>query len=587
MDGIFKLRQYTLPLPQPFHLSDSIEDYGTGRPGAHHDESWPVLYILTNTRNKTAYIGETTNYQRRMKQHAANPDKDFNRSLLIDNPTFNQSTTFDFENRLIELFYADENFKLTNANNGYAQFDYFNRPQYRQSFRKLWQKLQEERFAIHPIEELENTDLFKFSPYKSLTPDQYEAIETIFKQLEQEKDDADNAHVANFKFRRQATVINGCPGTGKTILAISLLFKIKNEPKFKGLRVGFVTPMSSLRRTLRKLARLLPGLKPGDILTPNEVTKEEPFDILLVDEAHRLGGSLSAGAGIKAFYNTCDRLGLPHSANQVDWVLNCCDKCYLLYDPKQQIRASGLSKEELDRRINDLAERHVLTDEFNLSTQMRVRGGDEYLDFVYDLLTDKEYMHRGMNFDSLFSSKPYDTRKGDPESETPRYQFAIIDRFQDFCSLQQGKENEMGLSRMISGYAWKWESKNDAQAFDIEIEGIEKRWNTTSEDWVNSEHAVDEVGCIHTVQGYDLNYGFVILGPDIRYDEGAHKVIACKTNLFDGVSKRGASDEEIAQIVINAYYVLMTRGMLGTFLYVCDPALKRHLSKYIPVITTM
>lgn len=109
MSNEFALRQYTLPLPQPFETSESLQDFGTPKPGAHHDESWPVLYILTNSRNKTAYIGQTTNYQRRMKQHAANVDKDFDRTLLIDNPTFNQSATFEFENRLIELFCADKN----------------------------------------------------------------------------------------------------------------------------------------------------------------------------------------------------------------------------------------------------------------------------------------------------------------------------------------------------------------------------------------------------------------------------------------------------------------------------------------------
>ena len=68
MSNEFALRQYTLPLPQPFETSESLQDFGTPKPGAHHDESWPVLYILTNSRNKTAYIGQTTNYQRRMKQ---------------------------------------------------------------------------------------------------------------------------------------------------------------------------------------------------------------------------------------------------------------------------------------------------------------------------------------------------------------------------------------------------------------------------------------------------------------------------------------------------------------------------------------
>lgn len=97
MSNEFALRQYTLPPPKPFEASESLQDFSTPVPGAHHDESRPVLYILTNSKKKTAYIGQTTNYQRRMKQHAANADKDFDRTLLIDNPTFNQSATFEFK----------------------------------------------------------------------------------------------------------------------------------------------------------------------------------------------------------------------------------------------------------------------------------------------------------------------------------------------------------------------------------------------------------------------------------------------------------------------------------------------------------
>lgn len=190
-----------------------------------------------------------------MKQHAANVDKDFDRTLLIDNPTFNQSATFEFENRLIELFCADEKYQVTNANNGYAQFDYFERPQYRQKFRDLWTKLREENYAIHPIEELENTDLFKFSPFKTLTPDQYETIEAIYRRLEQEHEDIKHGGPK----KERVTVVNGAPGTGKTILAISLMFKIKNEPNLSGLRVGFVTPMESLSKTLKNSRTSSPG----------------------------------------------------------------------------------------------------------------------------------------------------------------------------------------------------------------------------------------------------------------------------------------------------------------------------------------
>ena len=161
------------------------------------------------------------------------------------------------------------------------------------------------------------------------------------------------------------------------------------------------------------------------------------------------------GSGIKAFYNTCDRLGLPHTSNQVDWIFKCCDKAYLFYDPKQQVRASGLNRDGLEQRLNQLEEAGIETEEFSLSTQMRVRSGDEYLDFVFDLLDNKSYMHAGMKFKELFSSEPYDSRAGDPDSDIPRYQFGIVDRFEDFCSLQQAKEEEVGLSRMAAGFAWK------------------------------------------------------------------------------------------------------------------------------------
>lgn len=84
--------------------------------------------------------------------------------------------------------------------------------------------------------------------------------------------------------------------------------------------------------------------------------------------------------------------------------------------------------------------------------------------------------------------------------------------------------------------------------------------------------------------GLHLNYGFVILGPDIYYDTDKEAVCVNKANFKDAVAKKKASDDDLRKIIVNAYYVLMTRGMLGTFLYVCDPALKKYLSRYIPVI---
>lgn len=248
------------------------------------------------------------------------------------------------------------------------------------------------------------------------------------------------------------------------------------------------------------------------------------------------------------------------------------------------MRASGLSEEDFNTRLSCLVEDGVSIDKLYLSTQMRVRGGDEYLDLVYDLFTNNAAAHANIKFDELFSSKPYNVSACDSEDAAPKYQFAIMRSFAEFCELQQQKERESGLSRMMAGFAWKWISNKNASAYDITIEGISKRWNTVSKDWVNSPDAVNEVGCIHTVQGYDLNYGFVIIGPDLRFDHETGCVTVSKADFRDNGAKRGSDDDTLMQIIINAYYVLMTRGMLGTFLYVCDPDLRDYLARFIPAI---
>lgn len=557
----FKIKQYPLPLPdvdddEPSHLT-----------------SWPVLYVLTNNRTRNAYVGETTNFRRRMSQHYKNPEKDFDRTLLIDSPTFNQSATFDYENHLIELFLADEKYHVTNRNAGYCALNYYQRPQYRQQFRALWSRLRREGYASHPIEEIENSDLYKYSPFKGLTPDQYEAIGAITNLVKEQE--------------RSVTFVNGAPGTGKSILAVSLLLKLKTDPDLKDFRIALVTPMEQLRKTYKALARSVDGLETNDIIGPSDVAKGDHYDVLLVDEAHRMHGRIGA-QGIPAFDKTCDTLGLSHDATQWDWIIAASRNAVFFFDPKQQVRATGMGLEDRERLVDRLEEQGVPVPSYELSTQMRVRGGDEYLDFVYDILTGAESAAiTAREFTRLFSALPYDaSHVGEGEKDdTGLYQVGIVDSFSDFCDLQLEKERECGLSRMAAGYAWEWASKKNPGAFDIEIEGIRKRWNSRGAgNWVNSENAVNEVGSIHTMQGYDLNYAFIIIGPDLQYDAEKDRLVANKASFFDVGAKKTASPSQLESVVINAYYVLLTRGMRGTFVYACDPKVKAYLQRFIPTI---
>jgi len=147
----------------------------------------------------------------------------------------------------------------------------------------------------------------------------------------------------------------------------------------------------------------------------------------------------------------------------------------------------------------------------------------------------------------------------------------------------------VGLARVVAGYAWEWKSKNDKTAYDIEVDGVQLRWNSTQTDWIASKGSLDEVGSIHTVQGYDLNYAGVIIGPDLRYDADAGRMFVDRASYFDAAGKQNNkvlgktySDDDLLEFIENIYAVLLTRGIRGTYVYVCDPALREYLGGYIP-----
>lgn len=114
------------------------------------------------------------------------------------------------------------------------------------------------------------------------------------------------------------------------------------------------------------------------------------------------------------------------------------------------------------------------------------------------------------------------------------------------------------------------------------------RWNSTQRDWINRIGSEQEVGSIHTVQGYDLNYAGVIIGEDIRYNPESGRIVFNRSKYFDvkgreNNTKLGITytDDDILEYVRNIYCVLLTRGTLGTYVYVCDPALREHLEAYL------
>ncbi len=505
-------------------------------------DNWPMLYILEN--GKQAYVGESNHVKTRMTQHATNEEKRiFDKVHFIYSKMFNQSVTFDYESKLIQYIAADELFEVTNKNSGIADKQYYQKKEYDEKFEQLWRKLQREKLVKHSLEEIENSDLFKYSPYKELNDVQRNAVEEILEKLKA-------GTVDRF-------VVNGMPGSGKTIVAVYLMKYLADSEEFCDKEIGFVVPQTSLRKTIRDIFKTIYGLKPSQVLSPSDITKKQ-YDILLVDEVHRLHQYKNISY-MGTFRKNCEKLGFSTDADELDWILKQSKFTVLFYDSMQVVGPSGIDIERFDRKIDEQALSKRVIGYLTLATQMRVLGGNDYIDFITSMLKGKCI--------KKYSSEKYDLK--------------LYNDFAKFERDMYEKETQAGLSRMIAGYAWPWISKNNPALKDIEIQSVQRKWNHCTEGWVLTKEAIDEVGCIHSIQGYDLNYAFVVLGNEIGYDEEAGEIIVRSENYYDQNGKRTADYDELLEYITHVYYVLLTRGIKGTYLYVCDKGLRDYIGRYI------
>jgi DUF2075 family protein/phage repressor protein C with HTH and peptisase S24 domain/predicted GIY-YIG superfamily endonuclease len=531
---------------------------------------WPLVYILSDGKIKEAYVGETTDAYARMSSHLKNNDKNKLTAVhLIASEKFNKSATLDIESNLIKYISGDGEYRLINGNIGLANHNYYQKKTvYWDIFVSIWDKLRSEGISKHSIEFINNSDLFKYSPYKTLTEEQRKSLIVIVRNL------------LDREFRN--LIVNGGAGTGKTILAI-FLFKLINSNlddfnfkefgddedefmqlikaikiKYPNPKMGLVVPMSSFRNTLKKVFKNIKGLSSDMVLSPSEVANHR-YDIIVVDESHRLRRRVNLGAYFGSFDKACEKLGIDKTTcSELDWVIKQSDNAILFYDQNQSIKPSDVKKEDFDKLKFEKT-----TDKIDLKSQFRVKGGNDYVD----------YIHRLLDCSLPLNKKIFDTKE---------YEFLIFDSIENMVREIKQRNEENGLSRLIAGYSWPWISKNDKNKFDIKIDNVELMWNSSSDDWINSVNSVNEVGCIHTTQGYDLNYAGIIFGNEISYDKTKDEIVILKDNYFDKNGKNSIKDlAELAAFIKNIYKTIMLRGIRGTYVYACDKSLREYLSKHI------
>lgn len=531
---------------------------------------WPIVYVLSDGNIKEAYVGETTDAYARMTSHLKSDAKNKLTAVhLISSEKFNKSATLDIESNLIKYISGDGQYKLINGNVGLANHNYYQkRTVYWDIFTSIWNKLRAEGVAKHSIGYIDNSDLFKYSPYKNLSNEQRNGLLAIIKNL------------LSKEFNN--VVVEGGAGTGKTILAV-FLFKLMNsdledfnfkefgddedefiqlikelKTKYPTPKMALVVPMSSFRNTLKKVFKNIKGLSPNMVIGPAE-TVNDRYDIILVDESHRLRRRVNLGAYFGSFDNACEKLRLDkHNCSELDWVIMQSNNAILFYDENQSIKPSDAKKEDFDKlKLQRTTKKELL------KSQFRVKGGNDYVDYIDKLLSCSLGADR-----KVFNTK--------------EYEFVLFDSIEDIIKEVKLRNEESGLSRLIAGYSWKWVTKGDKNKFDIKIDDIELMWNSNNDDWINSKNSVNEVGCIHTTQGYDLNYAGIIFGNEITYDNAKDEIVILKENYFDINGKNSITNQsELKAFVINIYKTIMLRGIKGTYVYACNEPLREYFSKHI------
>jgi DUF2075 family protein/DNA replication protein DnaC len=531
---------------------------------------WPIVYFIKNGDKKIGYIGESANALARIKSHLMNSRKaaELNQISIIGSDRFNKSATLDIESSLIQYVSAEGTFTLQNGNYGLLHHHYYEQELYKDLFRQIWAQLMKRKVVKRSLAEIENSQVFKYSPYKSLNEDQYLSVLEILQGLTTK--------------RSSQIFVEGSAGTGKTILATYLVKLLKSDIKFEDdtdvgndtleevhyikqfqkkypdAKIAMVVAMKSLRKTLKNVFSQIPGLTASMVLSPSETFNlGHKYDLLIVDEAHRLRKYRNI-SWRGAFRKNNRRLGLEDSGTELDWILANSKNQIFFYDRDQSIRPSDIDESRFEGMLNNTG-----TLKLALRSQMRVMGGVDYINFVDELLSVK----RG-------HKEKYSVKE---------YELLVFDRLRDMRDQLAEREHEYKLCRMIAGFAWPWLSKKNKKAMDIEIEGLQFQWNVADEDWINSPTAANEIGCIHTTMGYDLNYAGVIFGREIKYNQATGNIEIDADSYFDSNGKNGISNpERLKSYIISIYKNMMYRGIRGTFVYACDPALRAYLKQHIP-----
>lgn len=354
--------------------------------------------------------------------------------------------------------------------------------------------------------------------------------------------------------KKRTIVIQGGPGTGKSVLAVNLLMEFIN----KSLNTCYATKNSAPREAFLSLLTHSDAKKQVNIKqlfrSPFGLSNvpDNTYDCLIVDEAHRL---------VKKMY------GDWNGENQVKECISASLLSIFLLDEDQAVTVNDIgSIAEISKWCRELNSTLKMPAEAKLVSQFRCNGSDAYIQFIDDILQRTEESVT-VSLDEL------------------NFDFRIFDSAIELRESLREKNAINNKSRMVAGYCYDWNVKHGRGDYDIMLpDGFKAKWNLEKDKiWAINPNSFEEVGCIHTAQGLEFDYVGVLIGKDLKYDSTSGRIITDKQAISKDDKSSGIrsckNESIVRKLILNTYKTLLTRGQKGCYVYCEDKSLAEYIKK--------
>lgn len=515
---------------------------------------YPTVYIIyaENKDSYSVYVGETNNIKQRTREHFqemryAKRSKMF----VVGHEHFNKSLTLDIENKLMLYMTGSKAVKNLSNKRANPQYKYFPVEEMNAIFSKIWRQLHRENNQLFPVEKvIEENALFKASPFHKLTEEQMNAEITILDHIKQ---------ALNEEKENQLILVEGSAGSGKTVLLSSLFYLLSGQDEeFKGKCAYMLVNHDQQVKVYNNIAKKLGIQKKFDekVMKPTKFINNftDKADIALIDEAHLLWTQ-----GKQSY----------QGKNQLNDIMDRAKITIAVLDPHQMLRTQQYIEGQTLKKLENRAKKngHLI----KLSNQLRMNAAKDTVKWIKMLV----YGNRITNLPK--DDKDYELKI----FKSPGEMYKAIK--------EKNRDQSKGLSRMLATFDWEFKEKRDKNhdLYQVTVEDFSLPWNlqTKSNDknlsWAERPETINEVGSTYTIQGFDLNYSGVIIGPSVKYRDGKIVYDPSASANKNAVSNRTLSDgskvKVYNQLLPNELNVLLTRGVNGLYIYAVDDELRKAL----------